>query len=148
MYIYGAIFIYRIRIRKPDSQWKQNFAGHPTALGKYPFTVTKLQGHSTTECCQMHHKCLTWFCLCFRGLFGQCGVPQKLFICSDVSGELQCRESFRWLKRTSIAHASFYHVARFYKSSHVLCISYPSFFKELFGRIKLYDSLTFIEGSY
>ena len=61
MYIYSAIFIYRIRIRKPDSHWKQDFAGHPTALGKYPFTVTKLQGHSTTECSQIHQKCLTWF---------------------------------------------------------------------------------------
>ena len=28
----------------------------------------------TTECFQIHQKCLRWFSLCFRGLCGQFGV--------------------------------------------------------------------------
>ena len=49
--------------------------------------------------------------------------------------------------------ASYYHVTTFYKSSHVVCrygittfkILYQSVFKELLGRNKLCDSLTFID---
>ena len=52
--------------------------------------------------------------------------------------------------------ASYYHVTTFYKSSHVVCrygittfkISYPSVFKELLGRNKLCDSLTFIDVNF
>ena len=42
------------------------------------------------------HKFLKWFSLCFRSLFSQYGVALKLFIYSDVLGEVWCLESFSY----------------------------------------------------
>ena len=53
------------------------------------------QGYPTAECFQIGQKCLKCFSPGFRSMFGYFGIALKIFICSDVLGEL-------WLSRESL----------------------------------------------
>ena len=68
----------------------------------------------TTECFQIHQKCLRWFSLCFRGLRGQFGVAceekrmfsqakfgvvalKTIYLFGCLRGNFGRYESFSWL---------------------------------------------------
>ena len=78
------------------------FSQTSTGYGICFFVVRQMQDrHLKVERKVYHdskdvHKCLRWFSLCFRSLFSQYGVALKLFIYSDVLGEVWCLESFSY----------------------------------------------------
>ena len=73
----------------------------PNVLCKQCNYCESNQGYPTTKSFQIHQKCLKWISSYFTGLFSCFGAALKIFICSDILGELWSLPKF---EETFLSH--------------------------------------------
>ena len=92
------------------------------------------QGYPSSECFKIRQKCLRWFSLCFRGLFGQFGVALKaIYLFGCLRGTLVVTKVlggfFVSSESVSYPHLS----GRKFED-----MKYPWFHRKLYGTLCLY----------
>ena len=64
---------YRVQIEVIGVQYESSYERQGLLLFFYYYIIIIIiiiQEHPTTECFQIRQKCIKWFSLCFRSLFG------------------------------------------------------------------------------